>query len=249
MSPHETREAVKARFSGSGAEYDASRLGNPRGRLLSECDERLFLDLFPSGPDSLRVLEIGAGTGRFTLPVLRRGFRVTATDVNASMLETLREKVAELGAGDRCEIRIEDLFGLSFQNEQFDYVYGLHVIPRLLSLDDQRAALREIARTVRPGGRFLFNFRNARSPYRLRFKGHVTAPEQIEAFLAEGSMRIVEQRGKLLTSAMLINRLPMIVNRLVVRFDLAVSRIAATRAWDVFVVAEKSRAGVGGRGR
>jgi SAM-dependent methyltransferase len=38
-------------------------------------------------------------------------------------------------------------------------VYSINVLPRLLTLEDQRAALQEIARVIKPGGRLLFNYR------------------------------------------------------------------------------------------
>ena len=114
-------------------------------------------------PADARVVELGAGTGRFTLAALARGGRVLATDVNEGLLSTLRQKLDGEGLADRCRIETEDIFKLSFDDGSIDYAYSIHVIPRFLNLEDQRAAIAEVARTLRTGGRFLFNFRNADS--------------------------------------------------------------------------------------
>ena len=239
MTSDTSRERVKRRFAVSGAEYDSTRFGHPRGELLSEADAKLFLRMLPAPNASMRVLEVGAGTGRFTTLALEHGFTLTATDVNRTLLETLGEKIRRMGAEDRCRVRLEDLFQLTSPDGKYDLVYSINVIPRLESLDDQRAAIREIARTLRPGGHFLFNYRNSRSPYRIRFKGHTTSPEEIDSALVAGDLRIVDMRGRLLSSAKLFRRLPMFVNRLIVGLDLALSRYMTYRAWDVFILAQK----------
>jgi ubiquinone/menaquinone biosynthesis C-methylase UbiE len=237
-----TRELVKDTFSTSGAEYDATRFGYPRFRLLSECYARIFMKLLPEPTDVNAALEIGAGTGRFTAMVLERGFTVTATDINPGLLETLRDKVSQMGAADRCRIDIQDMFNLDFSNDTFDFVYSINVLPRLLTLEDQRAALLEIARVIKPGARLLFNYRNKRSFYRFIFKKHTATPEEINAILAEANLSIVDQRGQLFSSMMLFNHLPMFLNRLVVKLDLALSHYFTSHAWDIFLLAEKAPA-------
>jgi ubiquinone/menaquinone biosynthesis C-methylase UbiE len=238
-NPSGTREQVKSTFSTSGAEYDAARFSSARFSLLSECYARLFLKLLPRPAQANAVLEIGAGTGRFTALVLERGFSVTATDVNPGLLEGLREKVSQTGAADRCRIEVQDMFDLSYADHAFDLVYSINVLPRLLTLEDQRAALLEIARVIRPGGRLLFNYRNSRSFYRFFFRKHTAAPDEIGVILAEAGLRIVDQRGQQFSSVMLFNRLPMFLNRLIVKLDVALSHHFVSHAWDIFVLAEK----------
>jgi len=235
----ETRELVRDKFSVSGTEYDAARFDNLRFSLLSECYAGLFLDLLPEPAGIDDVLEVGAGTGRFTGLVLERGFAVTATDINSGLLEGLREKVSQSGAADRCHIDVQDMFDLEYPDAAFDLVYSINVIPRLMTLEDQRAALLEIARVIRPGGRLLFNYRNRRSPYRYFFRHHTATPDEIASILDAANLRIVDQRGQLFSSVMLFKRLPMFLNRLVVKLDLALSRYFTGHTWDVFVLTEK----------
>jgi ubiquinone/menaquinone biosynthesis C-methylase UbiE len=101
-------------------------------------------------PDSL---EIGAGTGYFSLNLLRAGVigRATCSDISAGMLQTLAANAAELGLEVRT--RAADAEQLPFEDESFDLVFGhavLHHIP------DLPRAFSEFSRVLRPGGTLLF---------------------------------------------------------------------------------------------
>jgi ubiquinone/menaquinone biosynthesis C-methylase UbiE len=100
-----------------------------------------------------RSLEIGAGTGYFTLNLLRARMiaEATCTDISPGMLATLRENAESLGL----ELRTEraDAEQLPFADESFDLVLGhavLHHIP------DLQRAFGEFARVLAPGGQILF---------------------------------------------------------------------------------------------
>ncbi len=234
-----TREDVQEVYAGSAAEYDRVRLEDPRGALVTEHDTRLFLRLFPPEPGNMTVVEIGAGTGRFTVPALARGFSLTATDVNETMLDRLRERIEARGWSDRCRIQAEDIFNLSFADGSLDYVFALHVIPRFGSLKDQQAAICEVGRTMKSGGRFLFNYNNRSSFYGLFYKGHTVTPSQMKRMLARAGLHIAAHRGKWLMNRTMVNHLPMAAGRAVAAVDHAISGLWPTHAWDVFAVAVK----------
>jgi len=107
---------------------------------------------WPSDPFG-DALEIGAGTGYFTLNLLRTGLieRATATDLSPGMLWALQQNASRLGV----EIRTEraDAERLPFEDASFDLVFGhavLHHIP------DLRRAFVEFHRLLRPGGMIAF---------------------------------------------------------------------------------------------
>jgi ubiquinone/menaquinone biosynthesis C-methylase UbiE len=100
-----------------------------------------------------RALEIGAGTGYFTLNLLRAGVvaDAVATDISPGMLETLSESATRLGLDVRT-IRC-DADKLPFADESFDLVFG-HAV--LHHLPDLEGAFAEFRRVLKPGGTLAF---------------------------------------------------------------------------------------------
>lgn len=235
-----SRDRIREFYSRSGQAYDEIRFRTPRGLFLTEYDVGLFHRMLPDWREDTKVLEVGAGTGRFTIEALRRGYRLTATDINETMLESLSHKLADLGVADRCQLRKEDAFGLSFPDASFDLVVSLHMIPRFLTFADQRAALLELGRVVRPGGRLLFNFRNARSPYRIAYRGPAVTPAQIDGVLAEAGLQCVGRRTKHVLNGTLLDHTPSMLWPLFAMVDRGFERLLPALAWDVFVLAEKT---------
>jgi ubiquinone/menaquinone biosynthesis C-methylase UbiE len=100
-----------------------------------------------------RALEIGAGTGYFTLNLLRAGVveAAVATDISRGMLDELSASARRLGLEvetERCEAE-----RLPFPDDSFDLVFG-HAV--LHHLPDLPAAFGEFRRVLRPGGRLAF---------------------------------------------------------------------------------------------
>ena len=100
-----------------------------------------------------RSLEIGAGTGYFSLNLLQAGVvrEATCTDISPGMVSTLADNAARLGLNVRAARA--DAESLPFGDESFDLVLG-HAV--LHHLPDLRRAFSEFHRVLRPGGRIVF---------------------------------------------------------------------------------------------
>ncbi|MDQ4072196.1 MAG: class I SAM-dependent methyltransferase [Actinomycetota bacterium] len=100
-----------------------------------------------------RALEIGAGTGYFTLNLLRAGVigEAVATDISPGMLDELESSATELGL--EVETVTAQASELPFPDGAFDLVFGHAVLHHLPDLD---AAFAELARVLRPGGALAF---------------------------------------------------------------------------------------------
>jgi ubiquinone/menaquinone biosynthesis C-methylase UbiE len=100
-----------------------------------------------------RSLEIGAGTGYFSLNLLRARVieQATCSDISDGMLATLRENASRLGLAVRT--RRVDAERLPFADRSFDLVLGHAVLHHIPDLD---RAFEEFARVLAPGGTVLF---------------------------------------------------------------------------------------------
>ncbi len=147
------------------------------------------------------VLEIAVGTGK-NLPFYPAGVRLTGVDLSPRMLAIARKRAAELGL--EADLREGDVQRLEFPDERFDCVI---CTISLCSIPDDRAAVREAWRVLRPGGRFIL-VEHVRSPNPLvRAVEHLLEPlamrsggdhllrEPQEALVAAGfTIEFVERR-------------------------------------------------------
>lgn len=102
-----------------------------------------------------RVLDVGAGPGRFTIELARLGAEVVVSDLSPGQLELNRAKVAEAGCEDAVTGRVvADIVDLPFEDESFDAVvcYGGPLSYAVGRLEEATA---ELARVTRPGGHVL----------------------------------------------------------------------------------------------
>ena len=99
------------------------------------------------------ALEIGSGTGYFSLNLLQLGLigRLVATDISPGMLGELAATAERLGV--EVETETTDAERLPFEDESFDLVFG-HAV--LHHLPDLPLALAELRRVLRPGGTLAF---------------------------------------------------------------------------------------------
>src|SRR5262249_36257713 len=111
-----------------------------------------------------RSLEIGAGTGYFSLNLLQTGVigEATCTDISPGMLQQLERNAVELGLG--VETAAGAAGALRFEDESFDLVLGHAVLHHLPDLD---ACFAEFMRVLRPGGMLFFAGEPSRSGDRL----------------------------------------------------------------------------------
>lgn len=103
------------------------------------------------------VLEIAVGTGR-NLPYYKPEPRLTAVDISPGMLEIARVRAQALGR--RVDLHMGDAQNLDFPSERFDSVVGTLA---LCTIPDDRRALAESWRVLRPGGRLIL-LEHVRSP-------------------------------------------------------------------------------------
>src|SRR5215217_2437031 len=150
---HEILDVNRRYHDVAADEYDAKwgiSFGEA-GRAQVVCKLSKLLGPRP-GPYA-RSLEIGAGTGYFSLNLLRSGVvaEATCTDISPGMLEALEANAGRLGLA--VETAACDAADLPFEDASFDLVFGHAVLHHLPDLEGSFA---EFARVLRPGGTLFF---------------------------------------------------------------------------------------------
>ncbi len=99
------------------------------------------------------LLEVGCGMGYDSLEFLRRGVRVTATDLTPAAVELARKHFEVQGVQAE-DVRVENGLQLSFPDETFDAVWSNGV---LHATGDTFGAIQEVRRVLKPGGRAIIS--------------------------------------------------------------------------------------------
>ena len=153
-SPDDIREANTRYHDVAASSYD-SKWGIDFGEVgQSQVTGKLRKLLGPELDRGYgRSLEIGAGTGYFTLNLLQAGVveEATCTDISPGMMRTLASNADRLGV--RVRTARADAESLPFPDQSFDLVLGHAVLHHLPNLD---RAFAEFHRVLRPGGRIAF---------------------------------------------------------------------------------------------
>jgi ubiquinone/menaquinone biosynthesis C-methylase UbiE len=108
------------------------------------------------------VLEVAIGTGR-NLPYYPEGIRLTGIEFSPAMLELARRQADQLGL--KVDLRLGDAQALELPDGSFDTVV---CTLSLCAIPDERRAVAELRRVLRPGGRLLLLDHVAGSPRLVR---------------------------------------------------------------------------------
>jgi SAM-dependent methyltransferase len=162
-------------FGATGQEQVRLKLAKALGKI----DERGFGD----------GLEIGSGTGYFSLNLMQLGVveRLTATDISPGMLERLSNTAGTLGL--EVETVATEAEELPFEDESFDIVFGHAVLHHIPDLD---RAFSEFMRVLRPGGAIAFAGEPSRYGDRL-----AAVPKRAGTVIAPAWRRAIGARGRL----------------------------------------------------
>ena len=145
--------------------------------------ERLRAVLAPR--DGERILEIGPGTGYYTLELadwVGTG-AVEILDIQQEMLDHTMARAAERGVGNLTPTR-GDAATLPYPDARFDAVV---MITTLGEIPDRESAISEIVRVLRPGGRLVVG--------ELFGDPHFTTPGDLERLGRASGLRLEERSG------------------------------------------------------
>ncbi|MFC5286238.1 class I SAM-dependent methyltransferase [Actinokineospora guangxiensis] len=162
-NPHATAEEVQAAYADpklanvlyhdwEAGTYDEKWSISYDERCITYATGRFKAAAGDVGPYE-NAMELGSGTGFFLLNLMQGGVikKGHVTDLSPGMVEVALRNGRALGLD--VDGRVADAEGIPYEDESFDLVVGhavLHHIP------DVPAAMREVRRVLKPGGRFVF---------------------------------------------------------------------------------------------
>lgn len=200
---------VKTAYNKKNAQkYDEQRLSSKQGQLLDELERRELERAIKLLNSSDKILEVGCGTGRFTIPLAKRGFNIVGYDPSPHMVKQAREKVENYS---NISFKIGEGKSLDFEANLFDLVYSIRVLNHVESKEYAFLMISEMIRVAKPGGLILIEFANVERPFSRDIypnKTRLSFSELID-FTNKNNTDVVSKRGAFVFSMGLIeNKLP-----------------------------------------
>ncbi|MFZ0325296.1 MAG: class I SAM-dependent methyltransferase [Actinomycetes bacterium] len=191
-------EQIRAHFDELADDEWHRLVQDPSARVSLEVHRR-FLARFVRPGD--RVLEIGAGPGRFTIELAALGARVVVTDVSPVQLRLNEHYVAEAGCADAVEDRL--LLDVRDTGELGDGSFDLVLAyggPLSYVFDDARQALAGLLRLVVPGREVVASVMSTLGTWRallelVESEGEQLGHDSMDAVLRTGDLRPTQPLG------------------------------------------------------
>ena len=163
-NPHATAEQVEAAWSDpklanvlyhdwEAGTYDEKWSISYDERCIEYATGRFRAVAGDQGWPYQRAMELGSGTGFFLLNLMQGGViaKGSVTDLSPGMVEVALRNAENLGLP--VDGRVADAERIPYDDNTFDLVTGHAVLHHIPDVD---AAMREVLRVLKPGGRFVF---------------------------------------------------------------------------------------------
>ncbi|MFH1656720.1 MAG: class I SAM-dependent methyltransferase [Candidatus Nealsonbacteria bacterium] len=102
-----------------------------------------------------KILEIGAGTGRITIPLLEKGADVTALDISSNMLKILEEKAEKKNI--KTKTICADMRNFKLRDKFEAIIITYRSFQHLYTVDNQIKTLKNIKKYLKPNGVLIFD--------------------------------------------------------------------------------------------
>jgi 2-polyprenyl-3-methyl-5-hydroxy-6-metoxy-1,4-benzoquinol methylase len=141
----------------TNAEHEWERLNNPYTNIEYQTTLHLINRYFPKTGS---LLDIGSGPGRYSLALLKQGYRVSLLDLSINELELAKQKIEE------ARLKAEQYYCMSaldlnqLPSESFDGILLMGPLYHLHQDEERQKVLRETKRILKPNGAALISYIN-----------------------------------------------------------------------------------------
>ncbi|NJE25547.1 class I SAM-dependent methyltransferase [Thermococcus sp. MV5] len=166
------------------------------GQYVNRTEKKLVFSMIKS--KNGKALDLGCGTGNYTLELYTRGFDVVGVDLSEEMLKIARKKLP------RVKFIRANAYSLPFKENTFDLVLTITMFE---FIHKPELALNEIYRVLRPGGEVVIGTMNGKSFWfifkRIKSLFEETAyryarfytPSELESLMKGAGFEDVESKG------------------------------------------------------
>jgi len=151
------KQWYEALFENYGKKYDSE---NFTQGTVGECD---FIEKEINFNKSLKILDVGCGTGRHAIELTKRGYCVTGIDLSASQLKRAKEKAEENNLS--IDFQCHDARNLPF-NKEFDaaIMFCEGGFPLMETDEMNFEILKNVTKSLKPQAKFIFTTLNGLFP-------------------------------------------------------------------------------------
>lgn len=167
-------------------------MNNPLRSLVQRQHEARIMERLGGRAEGGRVLEIGCGRGVGTEIIFERfgAQEVHAFDIDPDMVEQARRRLSGY-APNRLKLYVGDAIAIEEKNDSFDAVFDFGIIHHV---PEWERAVSEVARVLKPGGRFFFEEVTTHALNRWFYRTFLEHPTE-NRFSAEQFVAEVERQG------------------------------------------------------
>lgn len=159
-------------IAGRYDEWYSTKMGN----FADMVETRLAFELFK--PESgMKVLDVGCGTGNFSIKLAKMGCSVTGIDISREMLSIARRKAEQLELDIRFELM--DVYDIRQPDDSFDAVFSMAAFE---FIKEPGRAFREMMRVLKPGGQLLIGTIHKNSSWGRLYMEQAKRPDSIFRF-------------------------------------------------------------------
>jgi ubiquinone/menaquinone biosynthesis C-methylase UbiE len=106
-----------------------------------------------SGP----ILELGVGTGRIAIELMKKGRNVIGIDISEKMMAVCKEKTKQLKLSNKLTLSNQDMRNFTLNEKVKVAILPFRTIGHLLTLQDRINMFNSVAKNIQSGGLFIFD--------------------------------------------------------------------------------------------